>query len=109
MNSLASYLSINSHVFPRISNMSGGAFICTCPTDGQPDKYGKICDCMENIAKQTATNINVNDNVTGTNATVNDSDAVVNVDVGVDTNATGNDIYDTYTEPTETTANSSEE
>jgi len=69
MNSIASYLSINSHVFPRISNMSGGAFICTCPPDGKRDEKGKICDCesietnknTENIYNHLSTHVSTTD------------------------------------------------
>jgi hypothetical protein len=102
MNSIASYLSINSQVFPRISNMSGGAFICTCPTDGQPDKYGKTCVCEPETGETTTQNTenisaHVLSNTSTTDSSKNPPPSITNL--GYESVQSAKHNYDTYTEP----------
>jgi len=115
--SITSFLSINSHIFPRLSFMTGGGnkkFQCTCPTDGQRDTQGKICDCTENTAEQTSTTnqnptlrrdaaSSASSDTTTTTQNPNQQSTTPITTTNKNPNTTldlsGNDNYDTYTEP----------
>jgi len=139
--SITSFLSINSHVFPRLSFMTGGGkiFQCTCPMDEQgvvnancecSSETGETTEPLSNITNASTTTTNQNPNTsalgrqsntptttTNTSTTTNQNPNTNTIEqtenlststqdpvlitnhVYENISQSGNDNYDTYTEP----------